>query len=51
MAAVHRRRVGHHWWGLIFVLPVVAFFAVFNLFPVVVGFALSLIGTARRTPA
>ncbi len=41
-AVGRRRRVGHHWWGLVFVLPVVAFFAVFNLFPVVVGFALSL---------
>ena len=42
MFAVHRRRVGRHWWGLVFVAPVVAFFAVFNLFPVVFGFAISL---------
>ena len=30
------------WWGLIFVLPVVAFFAVFSVFPVLFGFAVSL---------
>ena len=42
MVAVLRRRVGRHWWGLVFVAPVVAFFAVFNLFPVVFGFAISL---------
>ena len=36
------RRSEQQWWGLAFVLPVVAFLAVFNLFPVVFGFALSL---------
>src|ERR1700722_20271527 len=41
-APARRRCVGRHWWGLVFVLPVVAFFAVFNVFPVVFGFALSL---------
>jgi multiple sugar transport system permease protein len=30
------------WWGLIFVLPVVAYFAVFSVFPVFFGFWLSL---------
>ena len=30
------------WWGLVFVLPVVVFFAVFSVFPVLFGFALSL---------
>ena len=30
------------WWGLVFVLPVVAFFAVFSVFPVLFGFAISL---------
>ena len=34
-----RRR---QWWGLVFVLPVVAFFAVFSVFPVLFGFAISL---------
>src|SRR5512140_3766556 len=35
-------RFNRKWWGLIFVLPVVAFFAVFNVFPVLFGFYLSL---------
>jgi multiple sugar transport system permease protein len=30
------------WWGLIFVLPVVVYFAVFSVFPVFFGFWLSL---------
>jgi ABC-type sugar transport system permease subunit len=30
------------WWGLVFVLPVVLFFAVFSVFPVLFGFAVSL---------
>jgi multiple sugar transport system permease protein len=34
-----RRR---QWWGLVFVLPVVAFFAVFSVFPVLFGFGISL---------
>ena len=34
-----RRR---QWWGLAFVLPVVVFFAVFSVFPVLFGFAISL---------
>jgi multiple sugar transport system permease protein len=34
-----RRR---QWWGLAFVLPVVGFFAVFSVFPVLFGFAISL---------
>jgi multiple sugar transport system permease protein len=34
-----RRR---QWWGLVFVLPVVAFFAIFSVFPVLFGFAISL---------
>lgn len=32
----------HQWWGLAFVLPVVLFFAVFSVFPVLFGFAISL---------
>jgi multiple sugar transport system permease protein len=35
-------RLRRHWWGLVFVLPVVAFFAVFSVFPVLFGFAVSL---------
>ena len=35
-------RLGRRWWGLVFVMPVVAFFAVFSVFPVLFGFALSL---------
>lgn len=31
-----------HWWGLIFVLPVVAYFLVFSIFPVLFGFAISM---------
>ena len=31
----------HKWWGLIFVLPVVTFFAAFNLFPTLFGLWLS----------
>ena len=30
------------WWGLVFVLPVVAFFATFSVFPVLFGFWISL---------
>src|SRR6185437_14514078 len=37
-----RRSLGHQWWGLAFVAPVIAFFAVFNIFPVLFGFWLSL---------
>ncbi len=37
-----RRRYGRHWWGLVFVLPVVAYFAVFSVFPVLFAFWLSL---------
>ena len=37
-----RRRLDRKWWGLVFVLPVVAYFAVFSVFPVLFGFALSL---------
>lgn len=42
MPARKRRGASHRWWGLVFVLPVVAFFAVFSVFPVLFGFALSL---------
>ncbi|HET6235580.1 MAG TPA: sugar ABC transporter permease [Acetobacteraceae bacterium] len=34
--------LGRRWWGLIFVLPVVGYFAVFSIFPVLFGFTLSL---------
>src|SRR5215468_2272263 len=34
-------RFHHKWWGLIFVLPVVTFFAAFNLFPTLFGLWLS----------
>jgi multiple sugar transport system permease protein len=34
-----RRR---QWWGLAFVFPVVGFFAIFSVFPVLFGFAISL---------
>jgi multiple sugar transport system permease protein len=37
-----RRTLGKRWWGLIFVLPVVVYFAVFSVFPVLFGFWLSL---------
>jgi len=37
-----RARLGRHWWGLVFVLPVVLFFAVFSVFPVLFGVAISL---------
>ena len=39
-----RRRgaLNKRWWGLVFVLPVVLYFAVFSIFPVLFGFALSL---------
>jgi multiple sugar transport system permease protein len=36
------RPLDRRWWGLIFVLPVVFYFAVFSIFPVLFGFALSL---------
>jgi multiple sugar transport system permease protein len=50
IAAVHpgsrvarsRPQLNRKWWGLIFVLPVVGFFAVFNVYPVLFGFYLSL---------
>ena len=31
-----------HYWGLIFVLPAVLFFAIFFLYPLIIGFGLSL---------
>ncbi len=37
-----RRPLNKRWWGLAFVLPVVLYFAVFSIFPVLFGFALSL---------
>lgn len=37
-----RRPMDRKWWGFAFVLPVVGFFAVFNVFPVLFGFYLSL---------
>jgi multiple sugar transport system permease protein len=37
-----RRPLNRRWWGLIFVLPVISYFAVFSIFPVLFGFALSL---------
>ena len=40
--ALARRPLNRKWWGLAFVLPVVGFFAVFNVFPVLFGFYLSL---------
>jgi multiple sugar transport system permease protein len=36
------KRINRHWWGLVFVLPVVCYFTVFSIFPVLFGFALSL---------
>lgn len=38
----HSRHAERRWWGLAFVLPAVAFFAVFSAFPIVFGFYLSL---------
>jgi multiple sugar transport system permease protein len=40
--ALARRPINRKWWGLAFVLPVVGFFALFNVFPVLFGFYLSL---------
>ncbi len=37
-----RRTLDRRWWGFVFVLPVVGYFAVFSIFPVLFGFALSL---------
>lgn len=37
-----RRPSNRRWWGLVFVLPVVGYFAVFSIFPVLFGFTLSL---------
>jgi multiple sugar transport system permease protein len=37
-----RRPLSRKWWGLVFVLPVVGFFALFSVFPVLFGFYLSL---------
>ena len=34
-------RIHFKWWGLVFVLPVVVFFAVFNVFPMLFGLYLS----------
>lgn len=35
-------RLDRKWWGLVFVMPVVVFFAVFSVFPVLFGVAISL---------
>jgi multiple sugar transport system permease protein len=37
-----RTRLDRRWWGLVFVLPVVAFFATFSVFPVLFGIWISL---------
>src|SRR5258708_38965246 len=42
MRRTGRRPLDRKWWGLAFVLPVVGFFAVFSVFPVLFGFYLSL---------
>jgi ABC-type sugar transport system permease subunit len=42
MLSRRRRPLQRSWCGFAFVLPVVAFFAVFNVFPVLFGFYLSL---------
>ncbi|MBI1778995.1 MAG: sugar ABC transporter permease [Proteobacteria bacterium] len=42
MSRKGRRPLDHKWWGLVFVLPVVVFFALFSVFPVLFGFYLSL---------
>jgi multiple sugar transport system permease protein len=39
---MRRSPLNRHWWGFVFVLPVVLYFAAFSIFPVVFGFALSL---------
>jgi multiple sugar transport system permease protein len=42
MLGIRRRPINRKWWGLVFVLPVVGFFALFTVFPVMSGFYLSL---------
>lgn len=45
-----RRFMRPHWWGLIFVLPAVLFFAAFSVFPVFYGLWLSLTRTSLLNP-
>jgi ABC-type sugar transport system permease subunit len=42
MFGIRPRPINRKWWGLVFVLPVVGFFALFTVFPVMFGFYLSL---------
>lgn len=48
--ALRRRAMHHRWWGLVFVLPVVAFFAAFSVFPVLYGLYLSFTRASLLTP-
>ena len=43
--------LGRRWWGLIFVLPVVAISPLFSIFPVLFGFTLSLTDYDLLDPA
>ncbi|MGH7154671.1 MAG: carbohydrate ABC transporter permease, partial [Acetobacteraceae bacterium] len=49
-ARARRPLLKRHSWGFIFVLPVVAFFAVFSVFPVVYGLYLSMTHASLLTP-
>lgn len=44
------RSAGREWWGLLFVSPAVAFFAVFSIFPILFGIYLSLTAYDLLTP-
>ena len=50
VASGRRRLMRPHWWGLIFVLPAVLFFAAFSVFPVLYGLWLSLTRTSLLNP-
>ena len=48
--SVRRAPLSWQWWGLVFVLPVVAFFAVFSVFPVLYGLYLSMTQASLLRP-
>lgn len=45
-----RRPMNRRWWGLLFVLPAVLFFAVFSVFPVLYGLYLSMTEASLLVP-
>lgn len=50
LTMLRRRPMNPRWWGLLFVLPAVLFFAVFTVFPVLYGLYLSMTQASLLVP-